>query len=183
MNSAAPNANPYFAQMLGYLTEVTLALFAAYDIPVELSEGPPPAGFPADQLHCMASIGYVGNGLRGVLALGASEATAKEWTQAAGVGDCDFQDTVGEFSNMLLGRLKAKLLADGIALSLATPITVSGAGLRVSIPPGHSSWQFFGGPVQHFAVRLDASFDSTFEVQRVDPGTNTTALAGDAILF
>jgi len=169
--------------MLVRLSEAVLALFEAYEMNIEHREASPEAGFPSDQLHCMASIGYVANGLRGVLALGASQTTAEEWSRAAGVGECDFQDTVGEFSNMLLGRLKAKLLADGVALSLATPITVSGAGLRVSIPPGNSSWQFYEGPGWRFAVRLDASFDSGFEVRQVDPSMNTTAVAGDAILF
>lgn len=128
----------------------------------------------------MSSIGYVGNGVKGVLILAATRAAAEAWTSAAGGLECDLVDTVGEFSNMLLGRLKGRLLREGIAISLATPMTVVGDGLRISIAPGASSWQFFEGPGWRLGTRLDAAFEPGFRRQTVPAAP---AEAGDAILF
>jgi len=81
---------------------------------------------------------------------------------------------------MLLGRLKGPLLRDGIPISLATPLTVVGAGLRISLPPGISSWHFFEDQGWHLRTRLDAAFEARFQrlQTRAEP-----AEAGDAILF
>jgi hypothetical protein len=130
----------------------------------------------------MASIGYVGDGVRGVLVLAATHAAARAWSDAARIHDCDEADTIGEFSNMLLGHLKSRLIREGIPISLATPITVSGAGLRFSIPPGHSCWQFFDGPDWRLGARLDASFETGFRAREVDEAQHA-AVPGDAILF
>lgn len=183
MNSLDPNSNPYFELMSDHLNEVVAELFASYDMHIEPSRVSRQQCFDSEDLFCMSSIGYVGDGVRGVLVLAASRAAAKAWTDASGVGECDHSDTIGEFSNMLLGRLKARLLGEGMPISLATPITVSGAGLRFSMPPGRSCWQFFDGPNWRVGTRLDASFDSDFEVHEVDQTRQHPAVAGDAILF
>ena len=179
VNSTPPNRNPDFELMDGHLTNVAIELFAAYDVPIEHCPGPAEGGL-GQETYCMSSIGYVGQGVKGVLILAATRAAAEAWTTAAGGMECDLVDTVGEFSNMLLGRLKGRLLQEGIPISLATPITVVGAGLRVSMPPGISNWHFFEGPGWHLGARLDAAFEPGFQRHQshVDP-----AEAGDAILF
>jgi hypothetical protein len=182
VNSAIPASNPYFELMSAHLTDAALELFAACNMRIAPCEAAMQHTLPSQELSCMASIGYVGDGVRGVLVLAASHAAAKAWAEAAGIGDCDLADTIGEFSNMLLGHLKARLLREGIPISLATPITVSGAGLRFSVPPGHSCWQFFAGPAWRLGTRLDASFECSFRVQEVDQAENP-ASPGDTILF
>jgi hypothetical protein len=174
--------NCYFDLMSSHLTEAARELFAACNIPIDRADSVPHPGSSAHELTCMASIGYVGEGVRGVLVLAASRAAAKAWTDAAGIGDCDPADTIGEFSNMLLGHLKVRLIREGIPIALATPITVTGTGLRLSVPPGHSSWQFFDGPSWRLGTRLNASFDSDFRVQSFDE-SQEPASPGDAIIF
>jgi Chemotaxis phosphatase CheX len=179
VNSTSPSGNPDFQLMEGHLTDVAIELFAAYGMPI----APCPRRAEdrlGQETYCMASIGYVGQGVKGVLVLAATRAAAEAWTNAAGGMECDLVDTVGEFSNMLLGRLKGRLLREGIPISLATPMTVVGAGLRFSMPPGKSSWHFFEGPGWHLGARLDAAFETGFQrlPSHVDP-----AEAGDAILF
>jgi hypothetical protein len=181
MNSVISSSNPYFELMADHLTEAAIELFAACNLRVDRSQAA--LQHSLDELYCMSSLGYVGDGVRGVLVLAASHVAAKAWSDAAGIGECDHTDTVGEFANMMLGHLKARLLREGMPISLATPMTVSGAGLRFSIPPGrHSSWQFFDGPTWRLGARLDASFDAGFQVHEVD-AAQPPAVAGDAMLF
>jgi len=179
VNSISPVNRADFELMDQHMMDVAVELFAAYDVPIEqsatLSEE-----VLGEETYCMASIGYVGEGLKGVLILAATRAAAEAWTSAAGGLECDLVDTVGEFSNMLLGRLKGRLLREGIPISLATPLTVVGAGLRISLPPGTSSWHFFEGPGWHLGTRLDAAFEPGFQRARTHA---SPAEAGDAIIF
>jgi CheY-specific phosphatase CheX len=178
VNSTSAIGNPDFEVMDQHLKDVTSELFAAYHVPIEPC--PALADGLAPETYCMASIGYAGNGVRGALILAATRAAAEAWTNAAGGLESDLVDTVGEFSNMLLGRLKGRLLREGISITLATPMTIVGAGLRLSMPPGKSSWHFFEGPGWHLGTRLEAAFEPSF--QREQTGAKP-AEAGDAILF
>jgi hypothetical protein len=180
VNSISSDSNPDFQLMDQHLTDVALELFAAYDVPIEHCPANAEDGL-GQETYCMASIGYVGRGVKGVLMLAATRAAAEAWTSAAGGLESDLVDTVGEFSNMLLGRLKGRLLREGIPISLATPMTVVGAGLRFSaMPPGKSSWHVFEGPGWHLGTRLDAAFEPNFQREQVHA---QPAEAGDAILF
>ena len=162
-----------------HLLDVTVELFAAYDVPIEHRPALAENGL-GHETYCMASIGYVGPGVKGGLILAATLVAAEAWTNAAGGMEADLVDTVGEFSNMLLGRLKGRLLREGIPIALATPMTVVGHALRVSVPPGTSHWRFFEGPGWHLGTRLDAAFDPGF-VRAATPAE--PAQAGDSILF
>jgi CheY-specific phosphatase CheX len=179
VNSISPINHPDFELMDHHLMEVAIELFAAYEMTIEHCPAMAQDGL-GQETYCMASIGYVGQGLKGVLILAATRAAAEAWTAAAGGLECDLVDTVGEFSNMLLGRLKGRLLREGIPISLATPMTVVGAGLRFSMAPEKSSWHFFEGPGWHLGARLDAAFEPEFE--RIQTQAEP-AEAGDAILF
>jgi hypothetical protein len=179
VNSISPTSNPDFELMDQHLTDVAFELFAAYDVPIEHCSAIAEDGL-GQETYCMASIGYVGHGVKGVLILAATRAAAEAWTSAAGGMESDLVDTVGEFSNMLLGRLKGRLLREGIPISLATPMTVVGAGLRISMPPGKSSWHFFEGAGWHLGTRLDAAFEPGFQREQTHA---EPVEAGDAILF
>jgi CheY-specific phosphatase CheX len=179
VNSISATNNPDFELMDRHLMDVAVELFAAYEMAIEQCPASAKEGL-GQETYCMASIGYVGQGVKGVLILAATRPAAEAWTSAAGGRECDLVDTVGEFSNMLLGRLKGRLLREGIPISLATPMTIVGAGLRFSMPPGRSSWHFFEGPGWQVGARLDAAFGPDFRRSetQVEP-----AEAGDAVLF
>jgi len=162
-----------------HLLDVTVQLFAAYDVPIAHRPASAENGL-GHETYCMASIGYVGQGVKGALVLVATLAAAEAWTKAAGGVEADLVDTVGEFSNMLLGRLKGRLLREGIPISLATPMTVVGHALRASVTPGTSHFHFFEGPGWDVGARLDASFEPGF---LRTPAAVEPAQAGDAILF
>lgn len=162
-----------------HLREVAVELFAAYDVEIARCPAPSEEGLGHDT-YCVASIEYVGQGLKGVLALAATRAAAEAWTSVAGGMECDVYDTVGEFSNMLLGRLKGRLLREGIPISLATPTTLSRNQLGRSVPARAASWQLYEGPGWQLGTRLDAAFGPEF--QRESSPTEPVA-AGEALLF
>jgi CheY-specific phosphatase CheX len=160
MDIYAPE-NPAFATMANHLVGAVHELFDAYGSAVVLS--PSVETSTAGEQDAMAVIGYAGKGLRGALILLATEATVCAWMTAAGLPDGDVADTLGEFSNMLLGRLKARILREGISIIATTPTSMTGAGLRLSDPSGRCAWSAFDGPGWHLNVRLDAEFELGFE--------------------
>lgn len=179
-----PIALEAFATMERHLREATVDLFASYGMPVRPS-GLQPLGAPAVQDQSIVTvIGYVGNGVRGALVLIASRATVENWLMALGGADltADVCDALGEFANMLLGRLKGRLLPEGFPILLSTPTTTSGGTLRVSRPTAPSALLTFDGPGWTLDVRIDATFDDTFALQARD-ARETPAEAGDVMLF
>ncbi|MDR3089185.1 MAG: chemotaxis protein CheX [Desulfobulbaceae bacterium] len=92
----------------------------------------PPRLLPA---QLTSSIG-LGGAIRGALALHCPRAVALSIAGAMlGIEveelDADTQDAIGEIANMLAGHLKIALAAAGIAVHLAVPTTVTGAGYRI----------------------------------------------------
>ena len=151
---------PAFATMTSHMAGAVRDLFASYGSAVDLRTGARPA-LEEGQMS-MAVIGYAGKGVRGALILMTTETAIGAWLTAAGVPDADCEDALGEFANMLLGRLKARLLREGIAIFSTTPTTATGTRLRLSDPPGHHAWSFFEGPGWHLNVRLEATFERDF---------------------
>jgi CheY-specific phosphatase CheX len=180
--ASIPPANAAFDLMCGHLTEAARDLFADYEIVVRPTVGRRIAPEPENEPEGMAVIGYSGQGIRGALVLMATESAVTTWMAAAGVSDGDAADTLGEFSNMLLGRLKARLLPLGISILATTPTAAIGSGFRLSDPPGPSSWSAVDAPQWRLHLRLDAAFDPEFSpLER--RGLAWHPKAGDAIDF
>jgi len=167
--------------MANHLTEVTVELFAAYGLSVRVSTSSPSSATAPDEQMGVAMIGYVGERVRGALVMIASETAVARWMEAAGASEGDLGDALGEFSNMLLGRLKGRLLSAGLPILLATPTATLGNGLRLSIPPAESTWQSFDGPGWTVVTRLDATFEPGFAFTAAVG--ERPAEAGEGILF
>jgi hypothetical protein len=180
MISKSAPANPIFELMSARLADATVELFAAYDITVRRSTAM--TAPLSSECSGAATIGYVGEKVRGALTILALESTIAAWMDAIGAVEGELSDALGEFSNMLLGRLKGCLLIDGFPILLATPTTASGRGLRLSLPPGQSTWLVFDGPGWQVSVRLDASIELGFALQDAQC-RERPAVAGDAVLF
>jgi hypothetical protein len=172
---------PAISVMANHLAEVTVELFATYGLSVRASTSPARTSTAPGEPSGVAMIGYVGERVRGALVMIASETAVARWMEAAGASEGDLGDALGEFSNMLLGRLKGRLLSAGLPILLATPTTILGNGLRLSIPPPQSTWQSFDGPGWTVVTRLDATFEPGF----VFTGAvgERPAEAGEGILF
>ncbi len=176
-----PPPNPAFDLMANHLSEAALEVFAAYDVAIRRCATMPPAMIGVER-SAVAVIGYAGEGVRGALVLVAAESAIRAWMAAVGVPEGDIADTIGEFSNMLLGRLKGRLGDQGMTIHAATPTTAMGSELRLSTPPGLSACSTFDGPGWKVSARLDANFDPGFELP-VFCRVSRPAQAGDGILF
>lgn len=135
----------------------------------------------------IANIGYTGRAVRGSLVMFMSAAAAARLSEET-TGDTSPEglcDTAAELSNMLLGRLKNRLLAHGVVLALATPTTAIGTRVRVYSPAGEPvCWHRFGGDGCVIDVRNDMVIEPEFEMVTAPEGRPKGAVSeGDMVLF
>jgi CheY-specific phosphatase CheX len=154
-----------FAAVQKYLVSATRDLFEGYGMPVTHSLG---GSVDTSGPSVMAVIGYAADGMRGALVLLTARAIVDklrpEELRAVRVPeDTVLRDVLGEFSNMLLGRLKTQLSARGVVPLVTTPTTIVGTGLELPAPKsGLSAWHRFSSQYGELFVRLDATFDPSF---------------------
>jgi hypothetical protein len=175
-----------FAEIQSYLVAAANGLFGDYGMPVEHS-----FGGTADTRgqSVMAVIGYAAESVRGAVLLLTSRAVvdALQPAELRGTGlpdDVVLCDVLGEFANMLLGRVKNQLATRSVAPLMATPTTFVGDDLALPAPKsGLSAWHRFAcGPGDIF-VRLDATFEATFALAREVEPAPARLLEGEMILF
>jgi hypothetical protein len=163
------------------LAEVAVELFSDHDLPIRHVSDTPAAGAAFAEAHLTGVVRYKGEGIRGALILIAEADAVRSWLSRLGLQPTDLEDTIGEFANMALGRLKARLLAEGVPLRLSTPVT-SATELRFSSPPGVSTSLPFEANGHPLWVRLDAKLDSGFELKR-RVLSEAPAVAGSVLMF
>ena len=149
-----------FAAIEGLVVAGTREMLAAFGHPVDLVEGTVPES-PGPSV--MSIIGLAATGLRGsLLLLGAREAVAglvPPELFAKAPPELVLRDVLGEYANMLAGRVKNQLLSHGLAPLLSTPTTVLAEDLVVPASrSGMSAWHRFRGPGAELFVRLDVTF-------------------------
>jgi CheY-specific phosphatase CheX len=174
-----PAGEAAFHSISSHLPQAVADLFASYDLSVC------PAGAPRHlgllEREVVATIGFTGDRFRGALMLRASEVSIGRWLEAMGMAGGDLSDTLNEFSNMLLGRVKSHMLREGLPIALAIPTATMGSGLRFSMPPAASVCLGFDGRGWSITVRLDASFEVNFSIDSAI--SQEAAEAGDCIMF
>jgi CheY-specific phosphatase CheX len=95
----------------------------------------------------LSIIGLGGN-LRGTLVLSIPSMLVKRSHPTGGTDTDDLADWLAELANLLLGGIKIRLLARGVAIELSTPLAISATAFRVE--------RFVGTPVVHsFSVGGD----------------------------
>jgi len=174
-----------FAVVDDTLVSAALELFPAYEIEVaHLADEieVPPSG--ATHIYA-AVIGYAGECVRGALVLMAPMDVIRSWRpDEVDMTEAILDDTIGEFSNMLLGSVKNRLLARGAVLLLATPTIASGINFCLPAPSGGACrWQCFETVKGRFYARVDASFDAGFTFQPEPPATDDVAADGDMMFL
>jgi len=170
--------------MRQHLEAANLEMFSDFDICVRsVPTGSPHLMVRELEPAIVAVIGYVGDGIRGALTMIASDAAIASWVARMGSEGSDTSDALGEFSNMLLGRLKARLLPEGLTIQLTTPTIATGRELRLSTPPSGSVSLSFEEPAGKIRLRLDAHFEPGFDLRQQDHLQGPPAQAGEAILF
>lgn len=140
--------------------------------------GPPEAG---DDDVALASIAFAADGLRGVVTL-ATPATLIE----TAAPDVAVIDAVGEQSNMVLGRLKNRLLEYGVALRVGLPSTAVARTVRwsPSLMDARSRWLRFAIGGDALFVRMDVCCEADFVLaENVPVDRQAVGDEGELLLF
>jgi hypothetical protein len=183
MTTKPPNSA--FVKMADHMMMAAVDLFDAYGM--KLERAPTDGPWPAEprERRVAAVIGYGSANVRGALVLVASVESVQTWQGALAELDPSedaIRDTIGEFANMVLGRMKNLLLANGIVLLPATPTTIF--GIELTLPKssaGTSRWYQFDGTPGRLGVPLDAEFDEGFVFR--DDARQEAASEGEMLLF
>ena len=122
-------------------------------------------------------IGFVGTGIRGSCMLVGHDAPILASCPEG--GGC--RDWIGELTNQLAGRVKAKFLAFGVEVQLSTPVGFSGVALR-PLPRtelGPTCYQAHGGDV---VVWVEVDSEPAFVLTRPEQPAARRA-EGEVVLF
>jgi CheY-specific phosphatase CheX len=143
------------------LTEATVELFERRGLPLVPS---PTHGLPPEGRHVLASIGFGGPDMKGALSILANETF---WRSLASPdlpkNDHLLADMVGEFANMLLGRLRNSMLALGAEVATAIPSAVCGTNLVLDrTTSAAAEWSVFRSDRGPLFIRLQVAFRSDF---------------------
>lgn len=94
-----------------------MELFTAYDVAIARADD---ASLPPADSTLTGIVGFTGAGITGMVLIASSEAPLRASNPASGA----LRDWVAELTNQLAGRLKHKLLAEGIEVYITTPIVL-----------------------------------------------------------
>jgi hypothetical protein len=110
----------------GLVLDSTRALFKNYGIELDLDGSSITKTLPSVEL--ISSIGFSSPALSGSLLLAMPSSVL---TRTLPTPDANLADWSGELANQLLGRLKNQLLNYEVAINLALPVVVFGAGFSL----------------------------------------------------
>jgi CheY-specific phosphatase CheX len=113
-------------------------LFASNDLPSTYAGATPHRS--VRWAETLSIIG-LGGSLRGTLVLSVPGALVRRSHPTGGTSADDLADWLAELANLLLGGIKIRLLARGVAIELSTPLAISATAFRVE--------RFVGTPVVH----------------------------------
>ncbi len=184
MHSLAEQAQA-FVELQNYLVTSASAMFGGYGLLVEHSIGAESADIDGDAV--MAVIGYGAPTIRGAVLILTSRAVVvalqpKE-LESDPPTETTLRDVLGEFCNMLVGRVNNQLVARDVELFASTPATVFGNQLVLPVPTGGmSAWHTFASAAGRIHVRLDATFSLQFKLSTsVQPEAHP--VEGEMVLF
>ncbi|HVH44044.1 MAG TPA: chemotaxis protein CheX [Labilithrix sp.] len=168
------------------LVDSAQGMFAAYEKACTHAGPwtPPP---PADEDLVVAAIGFAAEHTRGNLTLISARSVVKALMPAemGGPADAALCDVLGEFANMLLGRLKNQLLPRGVALMIGMPTMAIVKEIRLK--PGEESssvWHRFVVDDGYFFMRFDATFDEEFSfTEEMHAEHGPVGAEGEMVLF
>jgi len=155
------------------LNSACIELFAGYNVAVRQSTDPWPE---SDSPLLSGAIGFIWNKLHGTCLLAADEKLVHGSSPLEGRA----RDWIGELSNQLLGRLKSKLLARDIAVSVSTPVMLSGIHIT-PLPKGTLRPSLFSSPLGNALVWLELETVEGFMLPQGAP--DAIGPEGELLLF
>lgn len=154
-------------------SEVCIALFDAYGVEVNPTAD---TWRNPDQRMLSGIIGFVGDGIRGSCMLAGHDGPILQSCPTGGSS----RDWIGELTNQLAGRLKAKLLRFGVEVALSTPIALSGVSVH-PLPRNSLEPVYFACPAGMLLVWVEVDAEPEFSLDQaaVQPACHE----GDIVLF
>lgn len=153
-------------------------LFRAHGVELERLEGADEAASPSDAPALSGVIGFVGSRLRGtcllVSGVGPVQASCPDGGRP--------RDWVGELTNQLVGRLKAKLIARGVEVFVTTPIVMTGTSIR-PVPRGPLCPTKFSSSEGFVFVWVEAEAGSDLVLGASDFAQPSATIEGDILIF
>jgi CheY-specific phosphatase CheX len=129
----------------------------------------------SDEVMFSGVMGFVGDRVRGTCLLAAPQGTV----EAAAPKAAGARDWVGELSNQLVGRLKAKLMARGATIALSTPVVLRGVRLS-PLPRTDVEPVVFDSPAGKVLVWLEVEIETDFQLGEERA---LTASEGELLVF
>ena len=180
-----PTPPPIETELRAASLAATQAVFAATGVSC-IHSGTAEAPFLQAGVMIASSIGFASEELRGSLVVLAPAAIARALAPDEPPTDTVACDVVGEFANMIVGRIKTRLLRLDVKVLIGTP--TSAIAERISIPSrsnapegGWHSFVIAGGYALH--VRVDALADPAFEFRAPGGAGTSDAPNGNVTLF
>lgn len=171
-----PNEQPQDVQTVveGLAEQACWELFDAYGVSLTSQSH---EGLSLGENALTSIVGFTGAGLTGMCLVSASDRLLVA-SNPAGAGS--LRDWIAELSNQLAGRLKHKLLAQGVEVYITTPIVLRAARIEPMprTPLSPRSFKNDQGAIGLW-VEVDSAPDFKFE-----PGAAGEAVAeGETLLF
>jgi len=161
--------------------QCTTELFSARGIEVRTG------GDLVGPIEYAATLGFSADKMRGMLGLGMEQVTLQSLvgkdTDASDPGG-NAEDWLGETANQLLGRVKNKLMAYGVLVSLALPSVLRGLHLRFVSPQPAALWTYcFESEAGMVFVWLDLRHDPDFVLALTGNPDMHAVQEGELVLF
>ncbi|MET0339923.1 MAG: chemotaxis protein CheX [Polyangiales bacterium] len=154
--------------------EACFSLFDAYGVPLTKEQ---PETLSLGERALTSIVGFTGEGLTGMVLVSAAEGLL---VKSNPVGGASLRDWVAEMSNQLAGRLKHKLLAQGVEVYITTPIVLRAARVE-PLPRTTLSPRTFSNPEGFLGLWVEVDSAPGFKFQ---PGAAGEAVAeGETLLF
>ena len=129
----------------------------------------------------VAVIGFGGETLRGTLVLDLPAAVLTRTHPRHSQVEADLEDWAGELANLLLGRIKARLLPYDAVIQLSTPLVVSGRS-RVEQTTPHAMVHTFVADEGRFHVLFAADSEKELELGD-EPSADEALMVDDMVMF
>lgn len=132
-----------------------------------------------------ATLGFSADKVRGMIGLGMDPGTLQQLVTRDGSGaDVNIEDWLAESVNQLLGRIKNKLMAYDLLVSLALPTVLRGVHLRFVGGQKAGLWTYsFESAAGPLFVWLDVRRDPDFELVATRDPEKQAMPEGELVLF
>lgn len=118
-------------------------LFSSFGL--EITPEPP----DDNPVELIGIIGFAGDGVRGTVSIAVSPGVpALALRSIPGSADSGIHDWLAESTNQLMGRIKNKILAWGVSVSIALPIVLRGLQVRLYTPSK--------APIRSYGFRMNS---------------------------